>query len=320
MMEHKMTLIKEDEEDNDYDQEESDLVVPEYQMQEEKETKIDQSPEEPSITEKVGYYIAPKIYHVLQKSIRKVKEGNLDRVYVIDGREGEGGKSTLAMQLANICDPNFNLSKIVFNALDFEKVLRSAEKGDAIIFDEAFNGLSSKSALSKQNKRLVRLLMEVRQRNLFIFIVLPSIFLLEKYVAVFRSQCLFHAYCSKKSYKNRYYKVYNYHKKKLLFIKGKNLMSYTFPKVPLSYRFYAKIPKCINYEEYIQKKLKAFRDEDGEKEVVEDKHALHKNHLIRLIVKNGWMSQAELSRDPELGLCNQRISQIVHTGREIPSS
>lgn len=294
MMEQKMTSIK-----------------PIYH--EEEQTTVDETPEEPTITQQVGYYVAPKIYHILKKSQLKVIKGNLDRIYVIDGREGEAGKSTLAMQLANIVDPNFNLDKIVFNAGDFERALRSAEKGDAIIFDEAFNGLSSKSALSKQNKRLVRLLMEVRQRNLFIFIVLPSIFLLEKYVAIFRSQCLFHAYSSKSNHKMRYFKVYNYQKKKLLFIKGKNLMSYSFPKVKLSYRFYSKIPKCIDYSAYLDKKLKAFRDEDGEKEEKESKHLIHKNHLVKLIVENGWMTQSELGRDPVIGLSKQRIGQIVHT-------
>jgi len=208
-----------------------------------------------SSIEEVDYYIAPQVYNQIKRGKEQVLKSDLDRVFVIDGREGFGGKSTLCFQLAYAYDPTLTLDRICFNSKEFAKALRTAKKGQAVVLDEGFRGLSSKGAISKENKQLVQLLMEIRQRNLFIFIVLPSFFLLEKYVAIFRSQALFHCYCSKKSIKRRYYKVYNYSDKKFLYIQGKAMMSYYLPKIEHSYRFYAKFPPTIDREVYKAKKL-----------------------------------------------------------------
>jgi len=187
--------------------------------------------------EDLPFYVASDIFKQLRKGYKKVTEGDQDRVYVITGREGLG-KSTLAMQLAYVVHPTFTLDNIVFTANQFEERIKKAKRNEAIIFDEAFNGLSSKGAISKENKRLVRILMMCRQRNLFIFIVLPSYFLLEKYIGLFRSTALFNVLASRKNFKLRYYKVYNYKKKRELFIRGKKLMDYSRPKIPKSYRFF----------------------------------------------------------------------------------
>ena len=115
------------------------------------------------------FYVATPIRNQLLKGFEKVTKGDQDRIYVITGREGLG-KSTLAMQLAYIVDPNFTLNNIVFTSDQLENKIRTAKQFEAIIFDESFNGLSSKGAISKENKKLVTLLMMCRQRNLFIFI------------------------------------------------------------------------------------------------------------------------------------------------------
>lgn len=226
-----------------------------------------------SSSDDLTYYVAAPTYNQLNRAKNKVIKGDQDRVYVIDGREGVG-KSTLAMQLAYSVDPTLQLNQIVFKSEGkggFEETLRELPKHKALVFDEAFNGLSSKGALSKENKKLIRLLMECRQRNLFIFIVLPTIFLLEKYVAIFRSQALFHCYESAKGVNRRYYKSYNYTNKKILYIKGKNMMSYNWPRINKSYRYYGKFPPTINREEYIKKKLDAFKDLDKVKPAEDNK-------------------------------------------------
>ena len=73
------------------------------------------------------------------------------------------------MQLAYTLDQNLSLDNIVFTANQLEKRIIECKPNTAIIFDEGFSGLSSKGAISKENKRLVRLLMMMRQRNLFLF-------------------------------------------------------------------------------------------------------------------------------------------------------
>jgi len=245
------------------------------------------------------YYMSNSVYRQLLRAKKRVLKGKSDRVIIIDGREGTG-KSTLTMQLAYAVDPTFNINRICFKWEEFYKKGRALGKGKAILFDEAHDGLSSKSALSKQNKQLVQFLMEVRQRNLFIFIVLPSIFLLEKYVAIFRSQVLFHTYIGVKNYDKRFYKIYSYNKKKLLYLFGKNFMDYSKPKIPKSYRFYSKLPPSIKREEYDKLKLGAFKDSNtGEQKLGRWDTQTKRKWLVALdlLINRFKMKQTEVSKE-----------------------
>ena len=258
------------------------------------------------------FYVATPIFNQLRKGYKKVTEGDQDRIYVVTGREGLG-KSTLTMQLAYVVDPNLSLNNIVFTANQLEKRIKEAKRFTAIIFDEGFSGLSSKGAISKENKRLVRLLMMMRQRNLFLFIVLPSFFLLEKYVGIFRSTALFNVLASRKNFKLRYYKVYNYQKKKELYIKGKNLMDYSRPKIPKSYRFYRKLPPTIDEKAYRAKKLQTFRD-DGVEENEESKIMKQRNFLFYILKENydlSYIGIAKLLDECGFGLNESVIGRIV---------
>lgn len=242
----------------------------------------------------MGYYVAPYIYSMLLKASDKVHRANQDRVYIITGREGLG-KSTLAIQLAYVVDQTFCVDRIVFSSDEFERVVRTAPLYSAIIFDECFNGLSSKGSLSQENKRLVRLLMECRQRNLFIFLVLPSFFLLEKYPALFRSQALFNVMVSKRNIKLRYYKVYNYEKKQQLYIYGKALMSYSKPKIVLKHRFHSKLPKNFDLKVYLKRKHESFVGFD-EENVLDHKHVRQRNALFHYLYNVHKVSATELHK------------------------
>ncbi len=262
--------------------------------------------------EDLPFYVATPIFNQLRKGYKKVTEADQDRIYVITGREGLG-KSTLAMQLAYVVDQNFSLNNIVFTANQLEKRITECKPNTAILMDEAFNGLSSKGAISKENKRLVRILMMMRQRNLFLFIVLPSFFLLEKYVALFRSTALFNVLASRKNFKLRYYKVYNYNKKRELYIKGKNLMDYSRPKIPKSYRFYRKLPPTIDEGAYRLKKLDTFRDK-GEEESEESKIIKQRNFLFYVLRENYGLSYIEIAKlleEGNIGLNESVIGRIV---------
>lgn len=261
-------------------------------------------------------YIAKEVVAQLTKAKRKVVEGDQDRVYVVSGREGLG-KSTLALQLAYFLDPTFSINDIVFSAKTFARRIREAPKFKSIVFDEAFNGLSSKGSISKENKELVRLLQECRQRNLFIFIVLPSFFLLEKYVGIFRSTALFNVLASRKNFKLRYYRVYNYTNKKKLFLLGKPLMDYSRPYIPQKYRFYKRMPPTINRDEYLQKKLEAFRESGLEPEV-ETKQMRQRNACFRYLHDNFNMKYTEISNMLESYGCRLDPTQIGRYIRNAP--
>ncbi|KKN27598.1 hypothetical protein LCGC14_0862850 [marine sediment metagenome] len=266
--------------------------------------------------EDLPFYVASDILRQQNKAYKKVTAGDQDRLYVITGREGVG-KSTFCMQLAYVVDPNLCLNNIVFTPKQFEDRIRNAKKFEAIIYDEGFSGLSSKGSISKQNKQLVRLLMECRQRNLFIFIVLPSFFLLEKYIAIFRSTALFNVLASKRNFKLRYYKVYNYQQKKLLYIKGKTMMDYSKPKISKSYRFYKKLPPGISDEGYRHKKLMSFRNNDGET-TEESKHLKQRAVLSKLLKEKFDFNYVEQMKILESCGCGVADTVLSRSARYTP--
>ena len=142
--------------------------------------------------ETIEYFMEDRLKHSLDnKVIPSLHKKDKDCVLVVDGREGSG-KSTLAFQVAKYVDPSFNIDRIVFSPDEFREAVFKAKKGQAIVYDEAFTGFSSRASLSPINRVLVSLAMQMRQKNLCILIVLPTIFMLDKYMALFRTRALLH--------------------------------------------------------------------------------------------------------------------------------
>ena len=200
----------------------------------------------------VSYYLNEK----LKKKWNKFKNGKMaewdeDRFYIVDGHEG-AGKSLFTIQQAAFIDPTILddengkvLPRICFSVeefLDAVKHTKSTRKETkCVIFDEAFRGMSSKTALSSTNKKLVEALMEVRQNNLVVFIVSPSFYLLELYPAVLRSKALFHV-VKEKGTRLRYVRIFNYQKKAKLYQAGVR-KAWGYPiKTKTKVRFFNKYP------------------------------------------------------------------------------
>ncbi len=258
------------------------------------------------------YYIAPEIKEQLDRAKDIVKNADQDRVFIITEAEGSG-KSVLAMQLASYVDENFSIKDITFNSEQFAERTRIKEPLGAVIDDEANSGLSSRAVLSKENKKMVRLLQECRQRNLFLFIVLPSVFMLEKYVVLHRSHALFHTYIYRKDFKKRAYKVYNKKNKQLLYILGAKMMSYSKPRVTKSYRFYGKYPPNISEKEYRDKKLASFRDEKKKTNSKEEIYMKQRDALIEGANREHKVKFTEMAKwleDAKVPLNAQYVSQI----------
>ena len=245
------------------------------------------------VLNKSEYYISPQIKQELDKGKDKVLNYDQDRFYIVDGNEGLG-KSTLALQLACYVDPTFTVENVVFSGEQLEQKIRTLPPHSAIVFDEAFNGLSSKGALSKENKRMIKLLMECRQKNMFFFIVLPSFFMLEKYVAIFRSRALFHVFESRKYNNRRFYTAYNRVNKKRLYLLGKSLLDYSKPRVSFTHQFFKKVPKQIDYKAYLKKKHDSFMNVD-KLDDQESKQTKQRNYLIKLLIDKHDYSQQKIS-------------------------
>lgn len=205
---------------------------------------------------KKNCYIDSIMEGLLRDVKKSVIKKDRDFVMVIDGEEGSG-KSVLAMQIALYLDPKFNLDSVVFNADQFMKKIREIRRHTCIVLDEAFNASNARASLSQVNRAMLGVATEMRQRNLFIIMVLPSFFDLDKYFALWRCKALIHVYFKKDGSRGRYI-LFPKTKKKYLYLNGKKTYNYSKPKSPYPpMKFYNNY--VVDEMEYRERKAKAFR-------------------------------------------------------------
>jgi len=202
-------------------------------------------------------FIAPMVREELLKVKERVTKKDRDYVAVYDGEEGVG-KSVLAMQHARILDSNFCIERVVFTADDFIRVIKDAKtkRGSCIVLDEAFNAANSRASLTEVNRAMIGLATEMRQKNLFVLLVLPSFFDLDRYFALWRTRALFHVYFTPEE--DRHYIIFPKNEKKLLYLGGKKTYNYTYPKSPFPpFQFLNQY--VVDEADYRAKKAEAFK-------------------------------------------------------------
>ena len=191
---------------------------------------------------------------------KKITSKDWDMVFLVDGYEGSG-KSVLAMQVAYYCDPSLVAERICFTSQDFQEAIKKADKYQAIVYDEAYTGLSSRGTMSKVNKSIVEMLAEIRQKNLFVVIVMPTFFDLDKYVALWRSRVLLHVYTGA-NFQRGFFSFYNADNKKALYVQGKKFYNYHAWKPNFRAKFGNYYP--IDEAEYREKKRTALGTKNTE--------------------------------------------------------
>lgn len=270
-----------------------------------------------TINDKISYYMNDRLKHNIKTKIKDgLKSRDKDYVLVVDGEEG-AGKSTLAFQIGKYVDPTLNLNRVCFDAKSFKESIYKAKKNQCIIYDEAFTGLSSRSSLSGVNRMLVSLMMQMRQKNLFVIIVLPTFFLLDKYVAIFRARTLIHVHESKG--RRGYFKVYNRKLKRLLFLKGKQTYNYS-TKIFTKFRgrFYGKF--ALGDEE-VEKKYRKKKDEAlkaTEKDPINASSIKYRNQrdvclfLLRKQTKMTYKELSTLLEDNDFNISYVQIRNICN--------
>ena len=207
----------------------------------------------------------------LKSNLDKAKEiirKDWDIVFVYDGYEGSG-KSVKAMQDCFYFDNSFNIDRICFNPIEFTKAIKEAKPYQAVLYDEAFTGLNARAAMSIINRTLVKMLAEIRQKRLFVCIVMPTFFDLDRYVALWRSRALIHVYMGK-NFQRGYFMFFNMERKKQLYVLGKKYYSYSKPMSNFKGRFTNAY--VIDETEYRKRKKDSLmkRGVDQEKKLMEE--------------------------------------------------
>jgi hypothetical protein len=256
-----------------------------------------------------GFYIDGYLKDNLDIA-RKAIKNDWDMCFLIDGTE-RGGKSVLAMQLASYCDPNFNIDKVCLSRDEFKKTILKAEKYTAIVYDEAFTGLSSRNTMTRINKSIVEMLVEIGQKNLFVFIVCPTFFDLDRYPALWRSRALIHIYTGE-SFSRGFFRFYGEETKKKLYVFGKK--TYDYHCVPPD--FYGRFTNhyVIDEAEYRKKKAKSLADKEKLPEPIDDN--IHKEWLFNKLNTPEFDNLKELEKAQLLGI-NPRTFRVWKAKRLI---
>jgi len=244
----------------------------------------------PETGEEKNYYVEPRLYKFLTKNVTEdLKKKDKDYPLLIDGYEG-AGKSTFAQQIGAVVDPTLDLSRICMTANEFKKAIIYSKKNQCVIYDEAVTGLTAADSISRVGKLLKSLMMQMRQKNLFVIVILPFIFDLNRYTVLGRAKGLFHIY--ETSGRRGYWIGFNKKDMKKTFLQGKKTYSYTV-KTRFKGRFYGKY--VVDEAEYRKKKEQALMEVEGEEEV--DKYE--------------WRNKLFLIMNEEYGISLKKISESL---------
>lgn len=234
--------------------------------------------EQPEIKTVSSFYMDGILKSNMNMAKNVIKK-DWDMIFAVDGYEGSG-KSVMAMQVAYDCDPTLNIDRIVFTPNEFRKAVLKSKPYQAIVYDEAYTGLSSRATMSMINRTLVSMLAEIRQKNLFVFVVMPTFFDLDKYVALWRSRALIHIYTGSE-FQRGFFAFFNIDRKKDLYILGKKFYSYGKPKA----NFYGRFPNhyVVDAKEYKKKKKDALVEREKKAEEAAIKRQVEDALFVRIM-------------------------------------
>lgn len=207
------------------------------------------------------FYIDGRLKEQLDKKIfPDLNHKDKDVVFIVEGKE-RSGKTKFADILGAYASTklktHYDVSNLGMTPEEFRNKIINAKKKQVVIYDEAHRGMASARALSEINNILKDLMMEMGQKNLFVIIVLPTFFLLDKYAALFRAKGLFHIYERRG---NRGYWVYFNERNKLkLYRGGKKEFDYNCMRWP-HFRGRFLNQYAMDEHEYRLKKAKSFNE------------------------------------------------------------
>ncbi len=185
----------------------------------------------PSGHKRIGFYLDENLKSNLDDSLMKSVAAKWDGVFVVTGMEG-AGKTTLTSAVLKYLDPTFpgkplgdgttrrTCERIVFSPDEFITAIDNAQPGQAIQCDEAVLEFLAGDAATAMQKMLIKKMVTIRKKRLYIAFVIPSIFNFKKDMAVRRTVFLLHAYSPDRIQRGSF-KFYNYDNKRMLFMKGK---------------------------------------------------------------------------------------------------
>ncbi len=207
---------------------------------------------------KEGFYLDGFIVDSYGSAKKVMKRKDVDLPTVVTGYPGSG-KSTFVIQAATFCDHTFNHKRMCQSAEDFIEGIKTAKVGEAWVLDESYKDLNSSEVRRETGRALLNVMNIIRQKRLYIFIVLPNFFDLHKSIAIFRTRWLIH--CYDKSFGDiGYFAAFDRPTKHSLYIKGKRDESYDIVPSDGNGKFTKQVPETFDWEAYTQMKEKGLQE------------------------------------------------------------
>ena len=227
-----------------------------------------------------NFHMGDLLYRELRKMKDSVINSNDMGLLLIDGRPGSG-KSTLGAQVAYfLTGGNFSLDGEAFTQKQTSDIMRNMKKGEACVIDESFDVINKRTSRSASNMMMLRDLQQMRSKQVFIIILLPSFYDLDKNVSLWLASALIHCYRSPEPLGKRgQYQVYDINGIRNLWLYGRQ--SYSYNKKIAVPNFRSRFTKYfpLDMNEYEAKKQKSLGDEEAKKKE-SSKYILQRNKLI----------------------------------------
>jgi len=259
-------------------------------------------------------YLKDNIDNYLIKAVKKKWDG----VLLFTGMEGSG-KTTLAGACARYIDPNFTIDNVVFTVNQFFEAVDKAPPESVILWDEmVFGGLSTEALTSVQTA-LIKKMTTIRKKRLYIFLVIPSIFLLRMYFAIFRTRAMIDCYTDDGIERGRF-KFYSFETKRKLFFLGKKTWNMHCIKSDFYGSFTNTDGLFYDLKEYDDKKesaIKSINDKDVKEDGTPTQRLKEKQYMFtakvflqHLCIKNEYPAKKLLKLYPWLPWSHRTIDFI----------
>lgn len=250
----------------------------------------------------------------LDKLKKKIKF-DWDFIIIVSGSaKTRIGKSVMAQQVAKKLDKRFRVDRIFFTAESLKKEAPKLPKHSSLVYDEARRGLSTKRALEQYSKELCEFLDDVAQLNLFIIIVLPDFFDLNKDIAIGRSIALINVY-HQNNLQRGYFSFFNDDRKRKLYLIGKKALNY----LSVTPNFRGRFPNyyVVNEKEYRKRKLEYFKNK-GTRDYLIDRYKLKVEKAIITLRKGYGMKYREIAEifDYNYDWIKQKVPALIEIEQE----
>lgn len=216
-----------------------------------------------------------------------------DGLFYVCGYEGDG-KTMLSAQALSYLDPSFDINRCCFTPEQFAKAVEEAKPQQAVLFDEAYLTFTNMSFHKEATKQIISLLTMIRKKQLFICIVAPTFFDINKYLVIHRSRFVLRVYAD--GLERGFFLFYNRTRKHELYIRGKREHNFNVVKANFHGRFTKAFP--VDEEAYEKKKdaaitllqdaLKGNPIKTAEQRKTEIKKGMY--GLMNWLKRNNWIT------------------------------